>query len=373
MSTARHELKSNEMSEIFNNSTAQDIRKSMLAGEWHPSCRQCKEREDLDLESDRTMFDAWHESAVQSGVIDPNEPLDVVMPEPRWADIRPSNLCNLKCRMCYPDNSTEVAREWAQMSSPVNDLIVDNSYSKSDLKRLSQRKHYKLPELNKVVNLKLLGGEPTVQSEVYDILDKVEYNEHSKIDITTNATNPQQFNNIAPYLKKFAQVGWCVSIDGTYQEYEYIRTPAKWDRFDAAIKHLLYNPWGRLNTVVSFHFVLQAWNWSSVYDVIKYVDTLKDLTNCMGIKQGDMDIDGHLGLTIQPVDQPWLGIGVVPYDERERELALVKKSFPRRWGELKKWSDLIPYDPQLVKQFRAYTTLLDQKRDTLFQIINPNI
>ena len=32
----------------------------------------------------------------------------------------------------------------------------------------------------------------------------------------------QQFHGIQPYLKDFAQVGWCVSIDGTAQEYEYL-------------------------------------------------------------------------------------------------------------------------------------------------------
>ena len=70
MSTQNHRLESNEMSEVFNNTTAQDIRRAMLNQEWHPSCSQCKEREDLGLTSDRHMFDAWHESAVSSGVID---------------------------------------------------------------------------------------------------------------------------------------------------------------------------------------------------------------------------------------------------------------------------------------------------------------
>ena len=313
------------------------------------------------------MFAAWHESAVQSNVIEQDEPLDLVMPDPRWADLRPSNLCNLKCRMCYPDNSTEVAREWAELSSPITDATLDNSYSKDDLTRLSQRKHYELPELNKVVNLKLLGGEPTVQKEVFTILEKMEYNEHSKVDITTNASCVTQFSNIEPYLKKFAQVGWCISIDGTEQEYEYVRTPAKWDRFNAAVHHLLSKQWGRLNTVVTFHFVLQAWNWSSMNDVLNYVEEMKQQYVTAESPHG------HCGLTIQPVDQPWLGLGVVPYDEREREIALVEKNFPRRCEELKKWSTITPYDIELAKQFRAYTHLLDKKRGTDFNVINPKV
>lgn len=367
MSTQNHRLESNEMSEVFNNSTAQDIRRAMLNQEWHPSCSQCKEREDLGLTSDRHMFDAWHESAVQSGVIDANEPLDLVMPDPRWADIRPSNLCNLKCRMCYPDNSTEVAREWRELSSPVNDVTLDNTYTPTELDLFSQRKHYELPELNDVVNLKLLGGEPTVQKEVFSILDKMKYNEHSKIDITTNATTKQQFNGIQPYLKKFAQVGWCISIDGTEQEYEYVRTPARWDRFNDAVIHLLETDWARHNTVVTFHFVLQAWNWSSVNDVIQYTEELKQRYNTPESPHG------HCGLTIQPVDQPWLGLAVVPYEEREREIALVKKNFGRRCEELIKWSASTPFDPELHKRFLAYTQLLDDKRGTDYLRINPAV
>ncbi len=366
MSTQSHRLESNEMSEVFNNTTAQSIRRAMLNNEWHPSCKRCEERETLGLESDRQMYDAWYESAVENGVIPAEEKHRELMPEPRWADIRPSNLCNLKCRMCYPDNSTEVAREWAELAGPENNTVLDNSYDKDQLTQFSQRKQYELPELNRVVNLKLLGGEPTVQREVFDILKNTEYNEHSKVDITTNATTRQQFNGIEPYLRDVAQVGWCVSIDGTEAAYEYVRTPARWERFTEAVEYLLSKPFARLNTVVTFHFVLQAWNWHSVTDTIQYIEDLK-------LRQDGEKPWGHCGLTIQPVDQPWLGLAVIPLEERNRELAKLKKNFPRRWGELKKWSDQTPFDPQLHSRFQAYTDLLDQKRGTKFKSINPRI
>jgi len=365
MATEKHPIESNDIDEIFNNPLAKSIREAHLKNEFHPACSECKQRVDLGLTSDIDMFDAWYESAVENNVIDPNQPLDTTMPEPIWADIRPSNLCNLKCRMCYPDNSTEIAREWAELHSPDNNKILDHNYTTAELKQLSQRKHYELPDLNKVVNLKLLGGEPTVQKEVYNIIDKLEYNEHSKCDITTNATNPQQFNNIAPYLKKFAQVGWCVSIDGTEASYEYIRTPAKWDRFNEAVTQLMTKQYGRINTVVTFHFVLQAWNWSSVPDVLRYIDDMKN-------RYGDDTKEDYWGsLTIQPVDQPFLSLAAVPYEERERILDSVKKNFLGRWGELKKWSDSIPFDPIQNQQFHLYTALLDKKRGTKFESINP--
>ena len=122
-----HRLHTNEMSEIFNNDLAQQVRQSMLEGEYHPTCHECKKREDLGLRNDRDVYDEWYSNSS----VDLPEPA-TVMPEPYWADIRPSNLCNLKCRMCYPDNSTEVAREYKDLG-----LTVDTA--------LTQRKHYELP------------------------------------------------------------------------------------------------------------------------------------------------------------------------------------------------------------------------------------
>ena len=371
MNTSHHRLESNDMSEVFNNTTAQGIRKQMLANEWPTSCSQCKSREDHGLESDRNMFDAWHESAVENGTIDGDEPLDLVMPDPRWADIRPSNLCNLKCRMCYPDNSTEVAREWAKLQSPINDVTLHNDWAPKQLAELSKREHYELPQLDNITNIKLLGGEPTVQKEVVSILESLTYNPYSKVDITTNASSTGQFALLEPHLKNFGSVGWTVSIDGTEQEFEYIRTPAKWARFNQAVDYLCSKQWGNSdrsnNTTVQFHFVLQAWNWSSLHDVVKYCEEMRKEYATAESPHG------HCGLTIQPVDQPWLGMAVIPIVEREREIALLEKNFPRRCGELKKWSASTPYDPELAKQFRAYTQLLDESRDTSFNEINPMI
>ena len=76
------------------------------------------------------------------------------MEEPIWADIRPSNLCNLKCRMCYPDNSTEVAREQADILKDNKDTFqVLEKIPLNKLEEYSQRKHYTLPALNKLINI----------------------------------------------------------------------------------------------------------------------------------------------------------------------------------------------------------------------------
>ena len=334
-----HRLHTNEMSEIFNNDLAQEVRKSMLRGEYHPTCHECKKREDLGLRNDRDVYDEWYSNSS----VDLPEP-SVVMPEPYWADIRPSNLCNLKCRMCYPDNSTEVAREYEDLG-----LTVD--------KLLTQRKHYELPVFDSVVNLKLLGGEPTLQTEIEAQLKQLVKQEHSYLNITTNASNITQFKQWETLFKQIAQVNFNVSVDGTEEYYEYIRTPARWDRFENAVDYLNNNQLAKYNTVIGFNFCLQAWNFTDYFRTVQWIEQYKPQA-----------------ITVNTVDQPWLSIAILPDRYRRQWLngiSIQEKNILERRGELKKWLDHTPFDPVLVPQFVHVTQQLDSHRGTDFSKLNP--
>jgi len=350
-----HHLKSNEMSEVFNNPTAIDIREAMLKGEWHPACYGCYEKEQLNEPSDRQVYNDWYTEAVKQNNIDPNNPLELEMDEPIWADIRPSNLCNLKCRMCYPDNSTEVAREQADILKDNKDTFqVLEKIPLNKLEEYSQRKHYTLPALNKLINIKLLGGEPTLQSEVFDIIDQLEPNDHRFINITTNASSKQQLQTIIPKLKDVAQVMWNISIDGVCDHFEYVRTPAKWDRFNECVQYLKETKVARHNTLIGFNFCVQAWNWESVPLVLDYCESMAGSR-----------------YAINMVDQNHLGLAVIPLDARERLLSTLEKKGCRRRETMKKWCQSIPFQAELLPKFWQHTVLLDQQRGTSFPELNP--
>jgi glutamate-1-semialdehyde 2,1-aminomutase len=86
----------------------QNLRTRMLAGEKLDICNSCWTLEKDGIESDRQMFDRKYEKHgepkldVVTGTV-LNKPLDL--------DIRPSNLCNLKCRMCTPKYSSQLQKE----------------------------------------------------------------------------------------------------------------------------------------------------------------------------------------------------------------------------------------------------------------------
>ena len=183
--------------------------------------------------------------------------------------------------MCYPDNSTEVAREYSDLGWPVDTV-------------LKQRKHHELPTLPRVLNLKLLGGEPTLQTEIETQLKQLVKQEHSYLNITTNASSITQFKQWETLFKSIAQVSFNVSIDGTEEYYEYIRTPARWDRFKDAVNYLNNNQLAKYNTLIGFNFCLQAWNFTNYIDTIQYVEQFNPQS-----------------ITVNMVDQPWLSLAVL--------------------------------------------------------------
>ena len=375
MSTQSHTLESNAMSEVFNNPLAQDIRATVLRGEYHSACSECAQREDQGLHSDRDMYDDWHREAEKHTDLNP---LDTHMPYPIWADIRPSNLCNLKCRMCFPDNSTEIAREEAKMPHELR----PNRNTDQELAVLSQRKHYELPKLNNIINLKLLGGEPTVQEEVFDILKNTEYHPNLLLQVTTNASSITQYKKILPLIKKFAMVKWNISIDGTGDVYEYVRTPSKWSRFKEAVDYLSTTEAGRLSTIISFNYCIQMWNYTNTPDVLKYCEDIEHSIHDRIVESNDGSIYTrpatkikYGGVHMNTVSQPHLQIKLVNKSikddvlARARELGINKTNYTN----LKRVSRTTIHDAELVAKFRKHTKILDKVRNTDFATIDPTL
>ena len=167
-------------------------------------------------------------------------------------DLRPGNLCNLKCRMCNMQSSTEIAKENIELQKDQSfvdklkkldeekEIGITQKLGKMDLlQKLSKNytsteEHkeeiYKLFDYANLRRLKLLGGEPSIDPTIISILKQLKDNDFTKNDdfrlqITSNLTN---VNKIwIDYFELF-NVKLTISMDGAGRTYEYIRTPFKW-------------------------------------------------------------------------------------------------------------------------------------------------
>lgn len=198
------------------------LRQKMLTGQRIPeSCNSCYEYEDRGMTSYRV-----HDSLdyiAQLGIDSIND-LEKIE-SPYYYEIRSSNKCNLMCRMCTPQYSHLLQREFDQHPELTNKL---QSFSKS----------YQYSNLGKSINIKgltdkhtvyLTGGEPTVMKETYSFMrDCIDA---GKTDfMLTIGTNANFLSDIFWELADhFTHLHFSVSVDGYGIVNDYIRWRSNWN------------------------------------------------------------------------------------------------------------------------------------------------
>lgn len=238
------------LEEIWNNDTMQRIRRQVLNNERPPECEPCFNLEDQGVESLRMRHIAGKIPEARINLY-PNTPLQEIMPfEIPTMELKLNNLCNLKCRMCHPMDSTSW-NDWSEVkefyknennimyaiveehnleNKPHLDKFQDNPEWWNSLEKL-------LPHFRRV---EFAGGEPLMDPQHYRILNMLsEYGNQIEIKYATNLSMlGKGSRNIYEYWPKFKSVAVNVSIDGIGNSYEYIRGNADWDTMISNIKEI---------------------------------------------------------------------------------------------------------------------------------------
>ena len=252
-------------------------------------CSRCITVEASGDESDRQRFNKTYHS-VSTDIVTGNQygtPLDL--------DLRPSNLCNLQCRMCVSTSSSQIEKEIQKHGEILwfmgPERVSINSINDKNLTFLLSNIEYSK-------RIKFLGGEPTIMPEVHTILDVLI--DRNAVDIpihfTTNLTNAN--TTFLNKLKKFSNISFNYSIDGTEKTLEYIRHPVNWNTLEKNIK--LYE---NMATYSSITFTLQAYNLHNLKDFSDWANSI------------------NVNMRISLVEQPaWDSIYVLPKSYRDSYL-----------------------------------------------------
>jgi MoaA/NifB/PqqE/SkfB family radical SAM enzyme len=239
-------INDNTLEEIWNNDNMRRIRKQVIGGNRPPECEPCFSLEDQGVESLRqrhvngTIPEArirLYPRAIESMNSDFTMPYNIPTME-----IKLNNLCNLKCRMCNPTDSTSW-NDWDQVEEfydkeknfisenvrtlnlvrkPYLDKFEDNPNWWSSFEK-------NLPNFRRV---EFAGGEPLMDPQHYRILDMLKpYGHQIEIKYATNGTTLgiSKGRTIHDYWPHFRSVAVNVSIDGIGSVYEYIRGNSNWN------------------------------------------------------------------------------------------------------------------------------------------------
>ena len=242
--------KLNEITNFKTDKNYKIIRDKMLNGTLVPEhCNSCYKLEDQNILSAREQETVeWANRLNLSSLSD----LDTIE-SPAYYEIRPSNICNLQCRMCGPDYSHLVGKEYKKLGL-VKEL-PPKEYSDFDILDFKNLK-----------KLYVAGGEPTAMPEFYDFVDRC-INEKKIFDFTVN-TNATKINNrFKKQLKLLPHLQFIVSIEGVGRLNHYIRWPSDWDTIVGNMKYLVTN-----NHTMAINTTVSIYNVTQIYELFKWLD-----------------------------------------------------------------------------------------------------
>lgn len=226
MNTKEHSVEEAQKSKYM-----EDLRNEFRTGGRPTGCENCWKEEDSGKTSKRQH--AWIKSPQIGQVAVENNKVS-----PQYIDLKLGNICNLKCRICTPQSSSQWVPEWVKMDPQNKEHWL--SYNRKGLWPRQQNRFLAEAEdwLPHVRYFEITGGEPLMIQEQFEVLRKcVDMGVAHKIDVHYN-TNGTQYpehavKDIWPHFKR---VELAYSIDDIGSRFEYQRKNANWDTVNENIK-----------------------------------------------------------------------------------------------------------------------------------------
>ena len=260
----------------WNSEYIKDIRNSMMENKPHKICVDCVAIENTTGRKHRDDYKRFLQDKDDS--VEMNTESGNQWNTPLTLDYRPSNLCNLKCRMCGPGSSTEWAKEiynnidgeyseLNKMSDGTEVYYFDNDTSRLYDKNLTFDNQYKNIPLKNIRRASFLGGEPLLQNETFEIMSYWAENNNTdvRINITTNGTNfTKQWIDL---FKKFTNIKIVLSSDGVDDTFDYIRTNANWSKVKQNVTELAE----LRNIEFVYSYTIQMYNSFNLVDILDFL------------------------------------------------------------------------------------------------------
>ena len=334
-------LRQESILDAWNNPYMEKLREDLLAGIQNPNCDPCWNNERDGVRSLREKYNDLNLGEEKN--------------KPVWLELKMSNLCNLRCRMCHVADSTA----WATDFDKVRHLHYEDWLTKV-IDKLPFQKGYKLDIYDDqffedfktlapdIVRLSFAGGEPMYDEKHYILLEMLRPHA-SRIDLSyaTNATiDSYKGYNIFDLWKLFKSVQVSCSIDGYPELSEYIRTNSNIVDVERIINKMLIVP----TISVTGKMTLSAWNIFYVPETFEYFKSL-------GIKKYDY----HFVTFPEFLDcRIWNDKARTAIDKKLDTACNKTQNIRRYFNNTNKYSD------KKFATFIEYTKVLDESRDTTY-------
>ncbi len=225
------QLDQQPISEIWNGKAITEFRNRLRQDRPDARCTRCYEKEASGLKSFRQISNdhyPHHLDRVGQSTV----------PPPRYFDIRFSNLCNLKCRICGPWSSSQWHADAVAlgMVPEGSSALTFAAKDEDDLFRQLE------PMIKDLEEVYFAGGEPLLMEQHYRLLDRLLDHGNTRVQLKYN-TNFSKLGikewRVIDYWRQFEHVTLSASLDGSEARGSYLRKNLDWDAVVALRRQLI--------------------------------------------------------------------------------------------------------------------------------------
>lgn len=378
-------LRNHTIEEVWNSEHMRRTRLQMLNDEIPESCRKCFYEESKGIVSKRQWeTEVWNQRLDIDNIVaktDEQGNLPVDIP---YFDLRLGNVCNLKCTMCSPHDSSSWIKEWKLLYPKYTNenLKRDQSWNENFdytwykkgtfLDSMKEQAKY-------IKELYFAGGEPLMIPEHYNILQFMVDEGYAKdCCIRYNSNGTELNEKLFVLWSKFQEVTFNFSIDAYSEKNDYIRHPSQWNTIEKNLKILDESGTNIRINIASAVQLLNA----------PYLDELAEWKASQHFhKVNNMPFGGGLISTHLVYFPSYLNVRVLPdelkkFTKHRIESFIDRQKFNTEWirspmGK-RRWEGLVDYMmaedwsdklPQTVN----YLETLDKSRGTDFRKTFPEL
>lgn len=229
--------------EAFFSPEFESIRQNLKNGIRDPHCKKCWTLEDAGGQSLRLQ--EVHEVEFNKEEITEHPRIEQIF-------LGLGNQCNLKCRICSPNESSVWAKEIEDTEGIKSIIYLEPDNSKF----ISSFKKDVMPYLTEIV---FTGGEPALMKSTKKILEVTD--SAVEVSLATNGTI-----KLPDILKKFNTVNIYASTDGIGKRFNYLRHPGNWDEVKENLLSIKYN--------LCLYCTVSAYNVYYIDEVEEYAKTI---------------------------------------------------------------------------------------------------
>ena len=383
-------LQNHSPKELWNSEGMKRVRKKMWEGKKLSQCRHCYYQESVNRKSYRQRSnEEWLKHSNVRKIISESVKNEFHVKEnPLYIDLRPGNLCNLRCRMCNPGNSSKIESEWRELrdnkdfqkSIGIRSSMFKSKWNKSKEIPWEKRKEFWAGMedwMEGLTQLYLTGGEPTLIENNWKLIDRlIEIKRSQFVNLIFNINCTRIPQSLLNTFDHFKNVCLNLSLDGFGPVNDYIRDPSRWNQIENNVKQLLRAAKGKS---VDFRItpVVQVYNILDLSELFRWADDLEE----------EFSRKIAVELLILDNDPSCLDIRILPENVREVALKRIKdyldnSSRTKRDEAFKNCIESIVYilksvihkqRDHLLHDFKKYTSILDKRRKNSFENSLPGL